>query len=89
MNIGYLPHRDEPGLTQFVVPTGDSFPGIASFRVGAPLEDWERPPASRGLRRISDQGRGEYSPTTARLLNLSKNGAGFFHGERYALRAWW
>jgi putative transposase len=86
---GYLPHRDEPGLVQFVTfHLKDSFPVSlrSEWEHLAKIEDdGER---RRQIELYLDKGRGECHlrrPGVARLVekNLLE-----FSGPRYGLRAW-
>ncbi len=86
---GYVPHRDEPGLTQFVTfRLADSFP--AELR-----EEWE------GLLKIEDhrerrlqleawldQGRGVCHLRDERIAQLVADALRKFDGTRYRLLAW-
>jgi REP element-mobilizing transposase RayT len=86
---GYLPHRDTPGLTQFVTfRLADSFP--ESLR-----SEWEH------LHKIEDQrerrleleayldkGKGECHLRRPELASLIETAIRFFHRKRYELRAW-
>jgi putative transposase len=86
---GYLPHRDEPGLTQFVTfRLADSFP--ESIR-----SEWEHlwKIEEAQQRRVEletylDKGRGECHLRQPEIASLVEDAVRFFHGERYDLRAW-
>src|ERR1700739_4545693 len=86
---GYLPHRDEPGLTQFVTfHLADSFP--QSLR-----SEWEHlwKMEDDRKRRIEleaylDKGRGLCHLRQAEIAKLIEDGFRLFHGKRYDLRAW-
>jgi len=86
---GYLPHRDEPGLTQFVTfRLADSFP--ESLR-----SEWEHlwkieddQPRRAELETYLDLGRGECHLRKPEIASLVEDAVRFFHGERYELRAW-
>jgi REP element-mobilizing transposase RayT len=86
---GYLPHRDEPGLIQFVTfRLADSFP--ESLR-----SEWEhlwRIEDDR-KRRIEleaylDAGRGECHLRRPEAAQIVETALRFFHGTRYDLRSW-
>jgi putative transposase len=86
---GYLPHRDEPGLTQFVTfRLADSFP--ESLRC-----EWEHLLKIEGdqqrraeLESYLDKGRGECHLCQPEIAGLVEAAVRFFHGESYGLRAW-
>jgi REP element-mobilizing transposase RayT len=86
---GYLPHRDEPGLTQFVTfHLADSFPTAlrSEWEHLWSMEDDQR--RRKELERYLDKGRGDCAlrkPEVANLVeeNLLKHADG-----RYELRAW-
>ncbi|HTB85564.1 MAG TPA: transposase [Candidatus Sulfotelmatobacter sp.] len=86
---GYLPHRDEPGLTQFVTfRLADSFP--ESLR-----SEWEHlwkieddQQRRTELEAYLDRGRGKCHLHKPAIASLVEDALRFFHGERYDLRAW-
>jgi putative transposase len=86
---GYLPHRDEPGLTQFVTfRLADSLPE-------AIRSEWEHlwKIEDDGERRTElegylDQGRGECHLRHSEIAKLVVDALRLFHGPRYELRAW-
>jgi REP element-mobilizing transposase RayT len=86
---GYLPHRDEPGLTQFVTfRLIDSFP--ESLR-----SEWEhilKIEDGRGRRQelegYLDRGRGECYLRRPEIAQKVEDALRLFHGERYELQAW-
>ena len=86
---GYLPHRDEPGLTQFV-----TFRLLDSFPEGLRSE-WEHLLAIEDDRKrrteleaYLDRGRGECHLRVPKVARLVEDALKFFHGQRYELRAW-
>jgi REP element-mobilizing transposase RayT len=86
---GYLPHRDEPGLTQFVTfRLVDSLP--ESLRTEWEhlwkIEDDQRRRAE--LEAYLDRGRGECHLRNPEIARLVEDAVRFFHGARYDLRAW-
>lgn len=86
---GYLPHRDEPGLTQFVTfHLADSFPESlrSEWEHFAKIEDDQQRRAE--LEAYLDRGRGECHSRKPEIANLVEEAVRFFHGERYDLRAW-
>ena len=86
---GYLPHRDEPGLTQFVTfHLADSFP--ASLRsewevMLAVEDDVER---HRQLEKYLDKGRGECYLHRKDVARLVEDSLLFRHQTDYELLAW-
>jgi REP element-mobilizing transposase RayT len=86
---GYLPHRDEPGLIQFVTfRLVDSFP--ADVRA-----EWEHLWKIQNLRerRVElqaylDRGKGKSYLRDPKIAAVVEEEIRRFHGERYALRAW-
>lgn len=86
---GYLPHCDEPNITQFVTfHLADSFP--EHFRL-----EWEffwkiedRQKRLAELEEYLDRGRGECHLRKLEIAQLVEDALRFFHGKRYDLRAW-
>ena len=86
---GYLPHRDEPGLTQFVTfRLADTFP--ESLR-----SEWEHlwrieddRERRTELEAYLDRGRGECYLRQSEAAEVVETALRFFHGGRYELRAW-
>jgi len=86
---GYLPHRDEPGLTQFVTfRLADSFP--ESLR-----SEWEhlwRIEDDRErrleLEAYLDRGRGACYLRRPDVAQVVETALRLFHAKRYELRAW-
>jgi REP element-mobilizing transposase RayT len=86
---GYLPHRDEPGLTQFVTfRLADSFP--LSLR-----SEWEyfwrieeNRERRRALEAYLDLGRGVAYLGQVKVAALVEGSLRHFDGQRYELRAW-
>jgi REP element-mobilizing transposase RayT len=99
---GYLPHRDEPGLTQFVTfRLADSFPESlrSEWEHFAKLEDHRE--KRKQLEEYLDRGRGECHLRRPEIANLVENNFRKFSGRkslspshasddrlRYELRAW-
>jgi putative transposase len=86
---GYLPHRDKPGLTQFVTfRLADSFPESlrGEWEHLWKIEDSMRRRAE--LEKYLDRGRGECYLRRPEIAQLVDDAVRFFHGERYDLRAW-
>jgi putative DNA methylase len=86
---GYLPHRDEPGLTQMVTfHVADSFPAALRSEWGALFlieEDAER---RKKLEDYLDKGRGECPWREPRIAALVDGALRFHHSTKYELRAW-
>ena len=86
---GYLPHRDEPGLTQFVTfRLTDSFPEAlrSEWEHFLKIEDNQQRRAE--LEAYLDKGRGECHLRQPEIAQLVEEAVRFFHGRRYDLRAW-
>ena len=86
---GYLPHRDEPGLVQFVsFRLADSFPAAlrAEWESLLKIED-DRQRHIR-LESYLDLGRGECFLRRADIASLVENSLRFGHPHRCQLRAW-
>lgn len=86
---GYLPHRDEPGLTQFVTfHLADSFPEWvrSEWEHFARIEDDRERMAE--LEAYLDKGRGECYLRRAEVAQIVENNLRDFAGDRYDLRAW-
>ena len=86
---GYLPHRDEPGLTQFVTfRLADSFPEALRSEWEELLrieDDYQR---RAELEAYLDKGCGECHLRRPEIAKLVEEAVQFFHGRRYELRAW-
>jgi putative transposase len=86
---GYLPHRDEPGLVQFVTfRLIDTFPE-------ALRQEWEHlwkieneRERRTELEAYLDKGHGECHLRKPELAKLVEDAFKKFHGTRYELRAW-
>ena len=86
---GYLPHRDEPGLVQFVTfQLADSFPQHLRSEWEALLQLEDDRERRKQLEAYLDKGRGECHLRDARIGNLVAGAIRFYHGKRYELRAW-
>lgn len=86
---GYLPHRDEKGLTQFVTfRLADSFP-VALRAEWAELWKIEDDRKKRvELEAYLDKGRGECYLRIPEIADLAEDALRCFHGKRYELKAW-
>ena len=86
---GYLPHRDEPGLSQFVTfRLADCFPAELRSEWQALQEIEEDRQRQRKLEGYLDLGRGSCHLRRPELAGLVETALRFCHGSRYDLRAW-
>ncbi len=86
---GYLPHRDEPGLVQFVTfRLADAFPAElrAEWEALLRIEDDRRRRIE--LEAYLDRGRGECHLRRPELAKLVEEALLFRHALEYELRAW-
>jgi hypothetical protein len=81
---GYLPHRDEPGLIQFVTfRLADRFPETRHSEWEHLLkveDDFQRRAA---LEEYLDKGRGECFLRRPKIAQLVEDSVRLFHGQRY------
>lgn len=86
---GRLPHRDEPGLIQFVTfRLADSFPESLRSKwehLWNIEDDRER---RTELEAYLDRGHGECHLRRPEIAGLAETALRLFHGTRYELRAW-
>ena len=86
---GYLPHRDEPGLTQFVTfNLVDAFPVALRSEWAALLAVADQREQRKKLESYLDRGRGECHLRRPELAKLVEDTLRFHHGKHYDLRAW-
>ena len=86
---GYLPHRDEPGLTQMVTfHVRDSFPAALRSEWAALLEIGENHQRRKKLQAYLDKGRGECPLRKPQIGRLVDEALRFYDGKDYELRAW-
>jgi REP element-mobilizing transposase RayT len=86
---GFLPHRDEPGLTQFVTfRLADGFPESLRSEWGHLWKIENDRQRRAGLESYLDKGRGECHLQRLEIAKLVEDALRFFHGKRYDLRAW-
>ena len=86
---GYLPHRDEPGLTQFVTfRLLDSFPESLRNEWEHLLQIEDDRERKTKLETYLDRSRGECQLRQPAVAKLVEDALRFFHGQRYELRAW-
>jgi REP element-mobilizing transposase RayT len=86
---GYLPHRDEPGLTQFVTfHLADSFPGALRSEWEHLLELEDRLEQRKQIEAYLDRGRGACHLRRFGIAKIVEDSFRLFHSIRYELRAW-
>lgn len=86
---GYLPHRDEPGLTQFVTfRLADAFPVELRSEWEALLKIEDDRERRIELEAYLDRGRGECHLRRPDIATLVENSLLFRHEVQYELRAW-
>lgn len=86
---GYLPHRDEPGLVQFVTfRLVDAFPEEPRSEWEALLKIEDDRKRRIELEAYLDKGRGACHLKRPDIAGIIEASLGCFHGERYDLRAW-
>jgi putative transposase len=86
---GYLPHRDEPGLTQFVTyRVADSFPATLRSEWEALLKIEDDRERRKKLEAYPDLGRGACWLRTPVVAELVQSAFRFHDGTDYELRAW-
>jgi len=86
---GYLPHRDEPGLIQFVTfRLADAFPAELRSEWGGLLRIEDDRKRRIELEAYLDQGRGECHLHRADIAAMVEGSLRFRHDVQYDLRAW-
>jgi len=86
---GYLPHRDAPGLTQFVTfHLADSFPAAVRSEWAALLDLEDDGERRKKLEGYLDKSRGECHLRRPEIGNLVDAALRFNHGKTYELHAW-
>ncbi len=86
---GYLPHRDEPGLVQFVTfRLIDAFPEERRSEWEALLTIEDDRKRRIELEAYLDKGRGACHLKCPDIAGIVEASLRFFHSERYDLRAW-
>ncbi len=86
---GYLPHRDEPGLVQFVTfRLADAFPAELRSEWAALLEIEDDRKRRTELEAHLDKGRGECHLRRADVAAIVEGSLLFRHDVGYELRAW-
>jgi putative transposase len=86
---GYLPHRDEPGLVQFVsFRLADAFPEEKCSEWKALLKTEDDHKRRIELETYLDKGRGACHLRRPEIAKIVEDSLKFRHGEDYELRAW-
>jgi REP element-mobilizing transposase RayT len=86
---GYLPHRDEPGLVQFIsFHLADSYPTALRGEWEALLQVEDDLERHRQLEAYLDKGRGVCHLRDPAIASLVEEAFRFYHGKHYDLRAW-
>jgi putative transposase len=86
---GYLPHRDDPGLTQLVTfHLEDAFPTALRSEWAALLETENNQEQRKKLESYLDQGRGQCYLRRRDIGQLVEDVLRYHHGTRYQLVAW-
>ncbi len=86
---GYVPHRDEPGLTQFVTfRLQDSFPESLRSEWEHFLKVEDDRAQRKQLEAYLDKGRGDCHLRHPEIAKLVEENFRQFSGPRYELRAW-
>jgi REP element-mobilizing transposase RayT len=86
---GYIPHRDSPGLTQFITwHLADAFPAVLRAEWAALLEVEDDRERRKELEAYLDQGRGESWLRRPDIAAICEGALRHFDRERYTLKAW-
>jgi REP element-mobilizing transposase RayT len=86
---GYLPHRDEPGLTQFVTfHLADSFPAALRSEWEAMLKIEDVRERRSQLDNYLDRGQGECHLRRTDIAKIVEDALRFHHAQWYDLLAW-
>jgi len=86
---GYLPHRDTPGLTQFVTfRLADSFPNSLRSEWEGKLLIEDDSVRRRQLEAYLDRGRGDCLLRRSDIASLVEQALRFYHPHVYELQAW-
>lgn len=86
---GYLPHRDEPGLTQFVTfRLADCFPEAVRSEWEHLWKIEDNRERRTKLESYLDKGRGDCHLRLPEVATIVEKAIRFFDGERYELLAW-
>ena len=86
---GYIPHRDSPGLTQFITwHLADAFPATLRSEWAALLQIEEERERRKELEAYLDKGRGESWLRRSDIAAVCEGALRHFDRERYSLKAW-
>jgi putative transposase len=86
---GYLPHHDQPGLTQFVtIRLHDSLPTSRRGEWESLLKLEDSRERRKQLENYLDRGAGECWLARPEITKCAEDALRFFDGQRYQLRAW-
>ena len=86
---GYLPHRDSPGLTQFITyHLADAFPKELLGEWAALLKIEQERERRKELEAYLDRGRGHCWLRRPEIADICDEAFRHFDGARYNLRAW-
>jgi len=86
---GYLPHRDEPGLIQFVTfRLADAFPKELRSEWAALVKIEDEQKRRKELESYLDKGRGECYLRQPEVAKIVEESLRFRHGQDYDLYAW-
>jgi REP element-mobilizing transposase RayT len=86
---GYLPHRNEPGLTQFITfHLADAYPNTLRSEWEALLKVEDDRERRIQLETYLDKGRGECYLRRPNIGSLVDGALQFYHGKRYEILAW-
>ncbi len=86
---GFLPHRDSPGLTQFITyHLADAFPTELRGEWATLLKIEEELECRKQLEAYLDKGRGYCWLKQVALARICESGLRHFDGVRYELKAW-
>ena len=86
---GYLPHRDAPGLVQFVTfRLADAFPAALRSEWAGQLAVTDGRERRRQFEAYLDRSRGEALLRRVEVGGLVDRALRFYHGEQFELRAW-
>src|SRR5215472_6038866 len=86
---GYLPHRDSPGLTQFITyHLADAFPSELRGEWAALHKIEQEGERRKRLETYLDKGRGRCWLRQPQLADICQKALLHFNSQRYVLKAW-
>lgn len=86
---GHLPHRDEPGLVQFITfHLTDAYPSALRSEWETLLQIEADRDRRNQLEAYLDKGRGECHLRRPEIARIVDEAFRFYHGKQYDLRAW-